>query len=655
MMNHQGGMSHSNCNANNQNKVNHQSTGALEFLPTASSLTAGGYQRFPDQVLGSNHVSPSIGCSAGVAPQNVDSGAEYAGNNCYNNLNVSLTLGLHSYGPENENTSNSYTTVIDHGRSSSTVQEQGLNSSSMYMRRLSCKRKSPEHTVRDFLVGESSSAAAHAGTSKRQASEVYGSNSLNISTPYTSPVSHQEQSETIICHGTITPDSDMQHLNGARLSENFQSNIHHHTAANQQAFPPTSILSSGYMRNAHVQLPSQSPLYGQDNYPPFFRPAERVISPISSVQPDEHVPYFQETSQAPPCIHMMRSSSGFSSFLPVYTAAESAAVAPFHYPRNINENIMFSHQIGRRNWAHDARTLHFVDETANFPGNFFCPRHGFVPDTTHSANAPVSFTGFNFADPYALTTSRIVNHPVLATTGFPWHSYSPVEVVLQEMGYAVGFGNAVSQNQHILGARSENYAAYYTWSLANAQISMGLMPEDLHTSEARFENQDIYHLYHYFWSAANAQNRRRLSLELHHRLTLLHSVDLSRPVIIPPELRMLDHSVVTDLVMGLHNEDEPHLDSDNWNNEDAGGPEEGLSEEMVLGQLRQEKFQSIPNGSEENECCCICQEEYQEDEDLGKLWCGHRFHADCIKPWLVLKNVCPICKQTALPICDDSL
>lgn len=42
------------------------------------------------------------------------------------------------------------------------------------------------------------------------------------------------------------------------------------------------------------------------------------------------------------------------------------------------------------------------------------------------------------------------------------------------------------------------------------------------------------------------------------------------------------------------------------------------------------------------------QEVYNEGEQLGTLECGHDFHTDCIKQWLMHKNLCPICKTTAL-------
>ncbi|CAL4902782.1 unnamed protein product [Urochloa decumbens] len=53
----------------------------------------------------------------------------------------------------------------------------------------------------------------------------------------------------------------------------------------------------------------------------------------------------------------------------------------------------------------------------------------------------------------------------------------------------------------------------------------------------------------------------------------------------------------------------------------------------------------------ENARCVICLEEYKLKDSVGKLKCGHDYHADCIKKWLQVKNVCPICKAS---VADDS-
>ncbi|GKC38004.1 E3 ubiquitin protein ligase MBR2-like protein isoform X1 [Tanacetum coccineum] len=48
--------------------------------------------------------------------------------------------------------------------------------------------------------------------------------------------------------------------------------------------------------------------------------------------------------------------------------------------------------------------------------------------------------------------------------------------------------------------------------------------------------------------------------------------------------------------------------------------------------------------------CSVCLEKYKEGEELGILHCSHEFHADCIKIWLLCKNVCPLCKAIGIPI-----
>ncbi|XAR67542.1 hypothetical protein NMG60_11002334 [Bertholletia excelsa] len=45
--------------------------------------------------------------------------------------------------------------------------------------------------------------------------------------------------------------------------------------------------------------------------------------------------------------------------------------------------------------------------------------------------------------------------------------------------------------------------------------------------------------------------------------------------------------------------------------------------------------------------CTICQEDYEAEDEVGKLECGHFYHIHCIKKWLLQKNACPICKTSA--------
>ena len=46
----------------------------------------------------------------------------------------------------------------------------------------------------------------------------------------------------------------------------------------------------------------------------------------------------------------------------------------------------------------------------------------------------------------------------------------------------------------------------------------------------------------------------------------------------------------------------------------------------------------------ENERCIICMEEFIDNEKVNLLPCGHIFHINCIKQWLLKTKSCPFCK-----------
>jgi hypothetical protein len=49
--------------------------------------------------------------------------------------------------------------------------------------------------------------------------------------------------------------------------------------------------------------------------------------------------------------------------------------------------------------------------------------------------------------------------------------------------------------------------------------------------------------------------------------------------------------------------------------------------------------------------CPICTESLvEEDETLSLDGCGHKFHAECIKPWLQKQSSCPTCRHS---VCQE--
>ncbi|XP_062890640.1 RING finger protein 215 [Mobula hypostoma] len=52
--------------------------------------------------------------------------------------------------------------------------------------------------------------------------------------------------------------------------------------------------------------------------------------------------------------------------------------------------------------------------------------------------------------------------------------------------------------------------------------------------------------------------------------------------------------------------------------------------------------------SQEHENCAVCLEEFHKNQCLRVLPCLHEFHRDCVDPWLLLQQTCPLCKRNVL-------
>jgi hypothetical protein len=48
--------------------------------------------------------------------------------------------------------------------------------------------------------------------------------------------------------------------------------------------------------------------------------------------------------------------------------------------------------------------------------------------------------------------------------------------------------------------------------------------------------------------------------------------------------------------------------------------------------------------------CAVC---LYEGSNNAALQCGHTFHWACVRPWLDMRNTCPLCKRTQSRICLD--
>ncbi|KAK7285079.1 hypothetical protein RJT34_19837 [Clitoria ternatea] len=86
--------------------------------------------------------------------------------------------------------------------------------------------------------------------------------------------------------------------------------------------------------------------------------------------------------------------------------------------------------------------------------------------------------------------------------------------------------------------------------------------------------------------------------------------------------------------------------------ERIGNVNTGLSEDLLSKCLTETIYCSSEQNEDEG-TCVICLEEYKNMDDVGTLKiCGHDYHVSCVKKWLSMKKLCPICKASALP--EDS-
>jgi len=45
------------------------------------------------------------------------------------------------------------------------------------------------------------------------------------------------------------------------------------------------------------------------------------------------------------------------------------------------------------------------------------------------------------------------------------------------------------------------------------------------------------------------------------------------------------------------------------------------------------------------EDCAICLDDYSENNKCSELYCGHKFHNNCFREWILEREVCPLCNQ----------
>ncbi|KAE9588411.1 hypothetical protein Lal_00003160 [Lupinus albus] len=488
-------------------------------------------------------------------------------------------------------------------------------------RRVSCKRKAVEL---DF--GQSSDVGSSSYSQNRDGSAW---NALPTQNYAGSRFSRSTSAELVnarlgLSMGNVTSESVLD-TNVAGSSESFPRNcrLRINPSSQQNSIPPAAFPSGSVIRNTGVSssTPMLQRIHPVDNSLDLLRSVPPVDTMIPQSQPLlVHVPALPRNAQS------FRRNGGSSSTnnhssnsiisatrdnLPQLEASSRSMA------RNIIEQSMFLPPTNLRNLVRNPTIRASSSANLSIPGNVASSE----PGSNSAINPPSVSPWVSHPNPqqhYPRRLAEYVHRPMFSpgseAAGNPISNYSSVRSPAISSVLSSGVVHPGSSSLLDRPGDSEYAIAPSLRSLTGA--GSGRIVSELRDVLGRM--------------------RRGGSLRLE-------------------DVMILNQSLFPGIADSHDRHRDMRLDVDNMSYEELLALEErmgnvstGLSEETILKHLKQKKY-SVETGSQhEAEPCCVCQEEYKDGDDMGSLNCGHDFHKECVKQWLMHKNLCPICKTTGL-------
>ncbi|XP_052201868.1 E3 ubiquitin-protein ligase MBR2-like [Diospyros lotus] len=526
-------------------------------------------------------------------------------------------------------------------------ENEGRPGLSLEGRRLSCKRKALEgNTGQSSMSGSSSYFQAaqnnvwHTVPAHAVPAQYNAASGLSIPTPSENRV-HFNPSEQMnvrlgLGAGGTTPGSPLP-LNVAENAENSQRNyrVRINPLRQPEDSIPVNVFPTGSnVRHSNVlSAQQQSPVLVSLNNSVDMRPPSAAENMGPQSQPLVlHPPTLRRTPPSSRWNAASSSRTGRSSSSGEGDAMLHEVADPLNMPRNISEHPVFTSSNGRRNSAQNSTTWSLAGGNASIAGNIASTSRTGSSSVVQPLPGP-TWIPHRASRQYPRRLSELVRRSLLSSagpvSGGQSSSGPPVQPVpssqSQEMALPSGVGN--QGHGHLSNSRSAILLERQLDGAFGVSYSLRAL-------------------------AAGSEGRSRLVSEIRNVLDLMRRGEGLRF----EDVMILDQSVIFGMTDIYDRHRDMRLDVDNMSYEELLALEErignvntGLSEETILKHLKQRKYFSIAMGSPlEVEPCCICQEEYNDGDDVGTLECGHEFHRDCIKQWLMHKNLCPICKTAAM-------
>ncbi|KAF5751194.1 E3 ubiquitin-protein ligase MBR2-like isoform X1 [Tripterygium wilfordii] len=582
------------------------------------------------------------GSSSNHSPQNVTHAAhignsgigwEGIGPNLYRRHGVETERTSSSSAPNNIGSSS--------GSSCYRVQEGSGSSGSSGVLGSSCKRKALEGTSSQpypsgspTFFPQAENDAWHAGPPGPAAFHD-ASSSLRLSTHMQSSSTYlPEQLNPGIGVGMrgIVPDG-FPSASGSRNVETALRNFGRRVSPSSNLELPFNLSSARGARQSNVS-PHQSSRPVSFNDSLDLRSMPAASANLSSLQSSHPAVYISGSSRN---LHPFpwngasnpRADNLSSSFF----RGERGAVAQEEVTvRNISrptpEHPMFVPASEVRNMVQDPASWNMASGNLNTSGN--------VPSSSRIGSS---------SSIHPLPTSSLIqNHNSLAHNQQRLLEFSPWSLF---PSYEAESGG--------LAAHFSPLSSSHSASSQDSAMSSGMGSQDHHQPNRRSmerQGDSVLGMFHSLQAlAADIEGRRRLTSEIHQVLNTM----LSRE-----NVQLEDYISFDEFLSGLAEMHDRHrdmrLDVDNMSYEELlalgeriGDVSTGLSEDTIWKLMKHRKYVCITaEPPSDLEPCCVCQEPYLNGDDIGNLPCGHEFHTNCIKEWLMRKNICPICKTPAL-------
>lgn len=500
-------------------------------------------------------------------------------------------------------------------------------SSSEGGRRASCKRKAIEGNVENSSVSGSSSCFQRAESSACPAvsASYNGGSSLSISDP-----SGQVNSGLGLgVRGPVPDDLPDWPVAGnvERSRRNYRVRIN--SSNQQKVMPYAQFPASAAVRHSSISSAQQSSRLLPNDQSLDSRTAPLVDNTGPQSQPVLlHVPMFPQNLQ--PFRWDKGSSSRSGSSSSSNGARDRDVQGEEARPRrSILENPMFVPAPDLRNLVRSPANRSLAGGNISTPGNIASSSRAGPSSGVHPPSAP-TWIPHPIPYQYPRRFSELIRRSLISSSGS--------ESAGQSSNQTPPRSGPLSPEEMVLssGAGNQRHHQSYPRSASRLERQEGVLgyPHPLRAL------------------AAVGEGRNRLVVsEIRNVLDLMRRGEGLRF----EDVMILDQSVFLGVADINDRHRDMRLDVDNMSYEELLALEErignvstGLTEETIKNHLKQQKYSISLRSQQEQEPCCICQEEYNDGEDTGILDCGHDFHTNCIRQWLMHKNLCPICKTTAL-------